>query len=182
MPFKDSLEKFAPIFYTMTNVDNFVFEGEGKAAHLIRTDTFKNKDSSLGRTVDSFENYQLTRRDQTKYLPAKILDFEFKGVYMNWKEDDIDRACFYINPKNNDILEIVHTYYIGNPDCMFLFTNDTINPFKGKMNMLYDLLCLHKPWEDTDTIGIKMRLVNGKWVATMQDTSIDTANDTTKHH
>jgi hypothetical protein len=174
--FKDSLYKFAPISYKMSG-DTFSFVGEGKGAHLLRTEIFTKQDSSIGTNIIDFENYPFNKRDQPKYLPAKILDFEYKSVYINYEESDISRLCFYINPKNNDILEIVHDYYIGNPTCIFLYTNDSINPFKGNATMLYDLLALNKPLENTNYIGVKMKLVNGKWVAeTEESSSIDTAS------
>lgn len=148
---KDSVTKFTN---SEINTD-FVFES--KKSRLIRYMKFQNSEKI--RDSIKFSEHQLTKRDLREHLPDRILNFELNGVYMNANvnEDDINIFCFYVDPKSKDLLQIRHSFYIGNVQSMYVFTHDVKTEyFKENTKLFNEILRLGKPAVKTDTIHIDL--------------------------
>jgi hypothetical protein len=125
---------------------------------------FSSKKQPTAKSSTRFATYRLQGQDSAAYLPKNILGFELQGVYMNTEEedsDDIDRFCFYVNPKTKDVLMLIHMYYIGNPTQVQVFAhNPSQNPFPGNEALLKDLLRLDVPLQSSETLYLNFKVTS----------------------
>jgi hypothetical protein len=146
-------------------LDSFVFDKNGPFG-FIRYDHYKSmKTGKLYIDTTRFERYTPVSRDSLKYMPAKILDFELQGIFMNSEKedgDDVDRFGFYLNPKTNEVLQIMHMFYIGNPDGLYVYTYNNKNPFKGNEKLVKEILRMEKPLDSVNHVRVEFHITNDK--------------------
>lgn len=152
MYWKTSRDSFDSYINLKMN-DVFIFdEKEKKLSRYLKSENSeKVKDSVI------FTSYQLTKRDQRKFLPAKILDFELKGIYTNQNvfEDDIGIFCYYLDPKTQDLLMIRHTYFIGNVADLHVYSDDIEKDYwKDNQGLLKEVFRLGTELINSDTTTI----------------------------
>jgi len=166
MKYIDSLNKYnVSVEDDMASLDSLVFDKQGPYG-FIRYDHYTYiKTGKRFNDTTRFVRYVPTKRDSLLYMPDKILDFELRGIYMNSEEDDgddVDRFGVYLNPKTNDVLQIAHWFYVGNPECIFVFAHDDTSIFKGKESLLRELLRLNKPLDTVNHIQMNFHITNSK--------------------
>lgn len=166
MKYIDHLNKYnVSIEDDMASLDSLVFDKQAPYG-FIRYDHYTYiKTGKRFSDTTRFVRYVPTKRDSLLYMPDKILDFELQGIYMNNEEDDgddVDRFGTYLNPKTNDVLQLVHMFYVGNPYCIFVFAHDDTTLFKGKESLLRELLRLDKTLDTVNHIQMNFHITNNK--------------------
>lgn len=156
----NKLEDYKPEKNYLPKSVNFEFDSVKKSVH--KTNRMWKNNQLTHKEVYVFDQYQIGKRDSLQYLPQKILNFKLQGTYTT-KDDDIDIYCFYLNPQTKDVIMILHEFYIGNIDCMFVFVHEDKNqPFKGNMNTLNSVLRLSNPVNRTNHIKFTPHIVDGE--------------------